>query len=187
MTQEERPQRKEQREPAAPDGLIGNPLDFIAADHAAERQVCSLIERIAGSDQPLPDDAKRVVSFLYGAFRLHLLDEEEDLFPLLRQRCEPEDEIDKIIGTLQSDHRHPLSDYSRITGILESTIIAGSAIGADNQRILADYALRAHRHLSVENAIILPIARARLTSVDLRYLRQRMLQRRNLPGDDDAG
>ncbi len=178
MSQAQRSRGKGRRKPAVPHGPIRDPLDVIAADHAAERDACLLIERIVRSGDPLPDDVKRVVSFLFGAFRQHLLDEEEDLFPLLCRRCEPEDEIEKIIGLLRSEHRHPRSDYCRIIEILETAMAGASAMSANDRRILADYALCAQRHLSVENAIILPLARARLTRADLARLRRRMLERR---------
>jgi hemerythrin-like domain-containing protein len=45
---------------------------------------------------------------------------------------------------------------------------------------LARFAGHARRHLILENAIILPFARLRLTRHDLETLRLRMMQRRGL-------
>ena len=98
MVPKQKPGEMGQRKRGDPVDPLQNPLDLLAADHSAERDACALIERIATAQGPMPDDAKRVLSFLIEAYRNHLKDEEDDLFPLLRLRCEPEDEIDRILG-----------------------------------------------------------------------------------------
>ncbi len=187
MVQKRESGAKGERQRGNPAGPIQNPLDLLAADHSAERDACALITRIAESDSPMPDEAKRVLSFLLGTYRNHLKDEEEDLFPLLRQRCEPEDEIDRILRTLETHHHHPRSDCAPIIAILESSIEKPGAISAKQRKTLAEFADRSRRHLGIENAIILPLARARLTKADLAGLRQHVFQRRGLGGGSDVG
>jgi hemerythrin-like domain-containing protein len=45
---------------------------------------------------------------------------------------------------------------------------------------MMDFAHHARRHLILENAVILPIARARLTEADLNAMKRHMLERRSL-------
>lgn len=167
-------------------GTIQNPLDHLAADHSAERDTCALLERIARADGPLPGMADRVLSFLLEVYHTHLLDEEEDLFPLLRQRCEAEYEINRVLRLLEADHHHPQTDREPIIAILEASMAKHGIIPADHRKKMVEFADHSRRHLTLENAIVLPIARARLTKADLAGLRQHMIQRRSLVGGDDA-
>lgn len=161
--------------------MLENVLDFIAEDHLREREICAELDRIATSDDILIADVERSLSFLREELPLHLADEEEDLFPLMRLRCPPEDEIDKALRRLLADHRHADEQTGGIVAIL--TRLWGDEahrLTAAEQGELIDYAAHARRHLILENAIILPLARVRLTSDDLETLRQGMVRRRGL-------
>jgi iron-sulfur cluster repair protein YtfE (RIC family) len=87
-------------------GGVENPLDFIADDLVRERQVCAMIDSMVSDGHPEEGIRKQVVSFLTVQLPRHLLDEEVDLFPLMQARCTPEDEIEKVISRLHSDHVH---------------------------------------------------------------------------------
>ena len=183
-----RAQRQWDYLPRTDPSLPANPLDFIAEGHLRERTVCTMLDRIAAGDND--DQAlEQVRWFLNIELPLHLKDEEEDLFPLMRRRCEPADAIDAVIDRLGAEHRHAQSDTPEIVGIIALTSRDPDALSHANREALTRYAAHARRHLIVENAIILPIARARLTKADLNSLRLRMLQRRGLRlplADDDA-
>lgn len=167
-------------------GPIQNPLDYLASAHSAERDTCALLELLARADGPMPEEANRALSFLVGVYHTHMLDEEEDLFPLLRQRCEAEYEICRILRLLEGDHHHPKADREPIISILEEFKAQHGPIPADHRDKIVEFADHSRRHLKLENAIILPIARTRLTKTDLAGLRERMIQRRSLPGASDA-
>lgn len=158
--------------------LSGNPLDFIHEDYQRGRAVCAMLERIAATDDPDPDEAKQVGVFLRDELPLHLEDEEQDLFPLLRRRCEPEDEIGKAIKRLTADHRHAGKDTQSVIAILDALATGKGCLSDGSRAMLARYAGRAQRYLTLENAIILPFARLRLTGANLEMLRLRMKQRR---------
>jgi hemerythrin-like domain-containing protein len=160
--------------------LLGNPLDFIAEDHLRERQICALIDRIANAGEVDVPDVENVLSFLGEELQTHLEDEEQDLFPMMRSRCEAEDEIDKVIDRLRSDHSRVEALMPKVKAALGRLLARGSAPGARDRAALTDFASHARRHLIVENAIILPIARARLGKTDLDRLRLGMLRRRGL-------
>lgn len=156
--------------------LLGNPIDFIAEDHMRERAICTMIDTIAAAARPEDNDRDQVLAFLREELPLHLADEDEDLFPMMRARCEPDDEIDTVIDRLQSDHGHALTDTPNVIALLRR----GNELSDDSRSRLTDFATHSRRHIIVENAIILPIARARLTGDDLDIMRLHMLKRRGL-------
>lgn len=159
---------------------LENPLDFIQEDHQREREICETLEDLAGSTVPDEHQVTRVLSFLGEGLPLHLEDEELDLFPLVRRRCEPEDEIERAIERLSQDHRHTTADISDVVAVLRELGREGKEITGDERSVLSRYAANTRRHLMLENAVILPFARLRLTAADLETLRLRMLQRRGL-------
>jgi len=63
---------------------------------------------------------------------------------------------------------------------LLARISDGAELSGDDCALLTNYANQARRHLILENAIVLPLARVRLTDDDLDTLRLRMMQRRGL-------
>jgi iron-sulfur cluster repair protein YtfE (RIC family) len=167
--------------------LLGKPLDYIHEDHLRERQICTLIDEIAHGDIPDTDTIAAILSFLSHELPLHLRDEEEDLFPLLRRRCEREDEIEKVIKNLHADHVHAGEDTPRVVALLEDLANKARGPKGPEQDMLLTFASHARRHLILENAIILPFARLRLTETDLETLYIRMCQRRGLEGLKELG
>ena len=160
--------------------LLGNPLDFFHEDHLREREICATLDRISAAGKPDAEDVIRALSFLREELPLHLDDEEQDLFPLLRRRCELEDDIDTAIARLTVDHRHADEDTPVVVGILSRLEAGQDSLSGNEREILVRYAAHARRHLILENAIILPFAKLRLTRSDLDTLTLRMMQRRGL-------
>lgn len=111
------------------------------------------------------------------------MDEEEDLFPLLRRRAEPDDEVNAIIGQLSQEHAtDDLDARLLVDGLVPFKTRQMSAAQRSSFRdLLRRFAANERRHLIVENAIVLPLAHARLTQADLNTLGRRMAARRGLP------
>jgi hemerythrin-like domain-containing protein len=160
--------------------LLGNPLNFIHEDHMRERQICAMLDRIAGAEEPDTAAAAHAEGFFANELPLHLADEEEDLFPLLRRRCKPEDDIERVLARLSSDHRCTDADTPQLLSCLRALGSAGSGLGSGDRDLLIRYAALARRHLILENAIVLPLARARLARRDLDRICLGMLRRRGL-------
>jgi hemerythrin-like domain-containing protein len=160
--------------------LLGNPLDFIAEDHLRERQICADMDQLAGTRPPDLDMLADILNFLTEELPMHLADEEQDLFPMMILRCDPDDEIDRVITRLQADHVHAKADTGDLTQILRAAHAARIPISASATEKLTNFAGKARRHLILENAIVLPIARKRLKPSDLDTMRANMLARRGL-------
>lgn len=173
--------RKRHIEPM-PAEMLAQPLDFFFADHFRQRTVCSLMEDLANAQALDTGMAEEVLAFLREDMALHVRDEEEDLFPLLRRRCDPEDEIDAVLGTLAAEHDADERLARTIVEGLTVMIAGGTAVRSDPElrEILLEFARCQRRHLALENNIVLPIARMRLTEIDLANLSKRMEVRHGL-------
>lgn len=158
--------------------LLADPLEFIAEDHLREREVCAALDRIATAPQPSAQDVASALAFLGKELPLHLSDEEEDLFPLMRRCCLPEDEIGRMINRLVQDHHHASVDTPEVISLLEG--LGSAEVTEQERQLLRRYSSYARRHLILENAVVLPIARLRLSESDLESLRLRMMQRRGI-------
>ena len=173
-----------------PREMISEPLEWLFAEHFRHRQWCKLIEKLARSG--IWDEAalEAAIGFLRNDMPLHILDEEEDLFPLLRRRAQPEDDIERILGILSSDHR---IDRERVAHLLQGLTRARDAqkapgLDSDLRALMLDFVAMERRHVALENAIIIPLARSRLEAADILALSERLAARRglSLPGTDHA-
>lgn len=168
-------------EPLPPE-LVHEPLNWLFAEHYRHRQLCQLIERVGNATVLLSDEAHEILAFLRQDMPLHVIDEEDDLFPLLRRRCQPADELDSVLGTLSAEHHEDLDRARTLIAELEGALAAGRAPGQDREsrRLFTDFASHERRHIALENAVVLPIARLRLTAADLRSLSIRLAARRGV-------
>lgn len=154
------------------------PLDLLYQDHLREREVCALIDRLAQGLPRSNDRPASALDFLRRELPVHLRNEEEDLFPLLRLRCEAEDDIDRALSKLESDHRAIEQATARALRLLARLETNPAALDEEEQLCLLAFTTAARRHLIFENAIVLPLARARLTADDLQTLGDIFKQRR---------
>ena len=124
----------------------------------------------------------QIIDFIRYDLALHIIDEEEDLFPLLRRRALPEDEIENVLGRLSAEHRTDATQSQVVRERLEAALIAQRAPALDPEvkSVLLTFARHELRHLALENAVVLPIARLRLTAADLTALSRRLAARRGL-------
>ena len=168
-------------EPLPPE-LVHEPLNWLFAEHYRHRQLCHLIERVGTATVLLTDEAHEILTFLRHDMPLHVIDEEDDLFPLLRRRCQAADELDSVLGALSAQHHDDLNRARALIDSLERALADGRAPGQDREsrRVFTDFALHERRHIALENAVVLPIARLRLTAADLRSLSIRLAARRGV-------
>lgn len=175
-------------EPIAPE-LMATPLDFFFAEHFRHRQLCALIDRLSAATFFDPGPIAEVVDFLRFEAPIHIIDEEEDLFPLLRRRCLPEDDVEGVLGVLSAEHKADAILGRAVRDYLERCLDTRAAPGAsmEGRRDLAAFATQERRHLALENAVVLPIARQRLTPEDLTGLARRLAARRGMAPGESGG
>jgi hemerythrin-like domain-containing protein len=160
--------------------LGDDPLRFFLAEHQRHRQFCRVLNETASTkvfDEPR---LRRIIAFLRHDMALHFTDEEQDLFPLLRLRATPEDDIDLVLERLSAEHGTDLDVARNVRAALEACIASRQAPGLqpDVKRALEDMASKELQHLALENAVVLPIARLRLTANDLTEMASRLAARR---------
>jgi len=168
--------------------LRRNALDLIEHEHRIQAQLCDALERIADG---LPDDVDRrlcahVADSLKFEIPLHHRDEECGLFPLIEKRALASDNIHDILARLALEHA---TDESFASELLESleTLARGETVRNPD---MVGYMLRSffesyRRHIHWENAVVIPLARARLTDGDVDELADAMTRHRE-PGSTDT-
>ena len=169
------------RDSPSPD-LLCQPLGYLFADHFRQRILCQVFDTVADADVVDRSLAEVAVHFLKNDFGLHILDEEKDLFPMLRLRARPEDKIDALLVQLSEEHTADGIDAGDIVELLsvhlEST---GDFIIKDHLRdLLKRFAANEREHIILENAIVLPLAEGLLSVKDLRQIGESMAARRNI-------
>jgi len=164
------------------DDLLGDPIAWFFSEHQRHRKFCDLMQRSALSTIYDERVLCSLLEFVVDDLGLHVLDEEQDLFPLLRARARPEDMIERVLGRLAGEHEKDLRRAAAVRSHLESCLRMGVPIGRSNKRrnALQAFAIQERSHLALENAVVLPIARLRLTPQDLADLRRRIAKRRGL-------
>jgi hemerythrin-like domain-containing protein len=167
---------------APPPVRLLSPIDYIFADHFRHRTLCRVLDDIAQGAEFDRETVIAALRFLETDYRIHLLDEEEDLFPLLRQRAAAEDCVDEVLDQLSLEHGEEQKTADAVIEKLSAMLGSRGAkpADADFRDQLRRFAAQDRRHLTVENAIVLPLARARLSPGDLRDIGKSMAARRGL-------
>jgi hypothetical protein len=142
------------------------PLDFHLRRSSARTSGVRVIDWLALVRVHLdPSAALTVLRFLNEELNVHLRDEAEDLFPLLAKRCPAEDCIESAINRIRHLIRtkRPAPLARTFGQRLPAAWIPGPIFRPRIVQLLTRFAGHVRRHLVAENAILLPIARARLT------------------------
>ncbi|MBT8472617.1 MAG: hemerythrin domain-containing protein [Marinicaulis sp.] len=162
---------------STPKGLIDEPLDFLFAEHHRQRQAALILTFVADGQF---DEAgvQELIEFLQNDFALHVQDEELGFFPILKSCCPPEDNIDSIVARLVEEHKKDELIGEDILKILKTSVLT-RAITQEESRELRAFAEHIRQHLAFENAVLLPIARARMDEAALAHLSADMKGRRS--------
>lgn len=166
-----------------PTDLLREPLVWFFAEHYRHRDVCKKLLSLSKSVNFDGAVLKEIEHFLEVDMPLHIIDEEDDLFPLLRRRCEADDQIERVLGMLSGEHASDMHDATAVGDLIKQAIDEerGLAGFSKTEAVVPAFCLSQKRHIAVENAVVLPIARLRLTEADLVNLGQRLAARRGLP------
>lgn len=166
---------------AVPARLLETPLKYILADHFRQRCFWGHLRRHAAAGQVSREEANAIVLFLTKDLGTHQADEEEDLFPAMRQRAVAGDDLDSILTLLTVDHRHFEARIDAIVAALSRhQALDNVPLSHSCAQSMLECADKEHRHLSLENGIVLVIAQRRLTATDLAAMAHSMKARRGV-------
>lgn len=164
-----------------PDALLDDPLGFIDADHARQRAASRALLRLAVGETTERALAVGLANFLVHDLPLHHRDEDEDLFPLLLKRALPEDDLGTVVRQLTDDHISATQAARVLAQALDVPRSQSSAkLDGHSAELAREFATSAQRHLAVEAAIIMVMARKRLKSIDLNLMARSMRLRRGV-------
>ena len=169
--------------------LLREPLVWFFAEHYRHRDMCKRLLELATTMRFDEEALVDIQHFIETDMPLHIIDEEDDLFPLLRRRCMVDDNIENVLGILSGEHANDMHDASAIKGLIDKAIEErrGLASFVETEQVLVAFCRSQMRHIAVENAVVLPIARLRLSERDLVNLGQRLAARRGLSDPFEAG
>lgn len=162
-----------------PENLYREPLEAIYADHFRALMVCRMLDGLGAQEQPkLVECLTGIRHFLEHDLPIHMADEEQDLFPLLRRRCRPEDEVDNLLALLSEEHARNADLATAIIQDLAELRTKGGP--ARREKLIVEATLfkeLQRRHLAWENSVLLPLARSRLNAKDFEVLGRHMAAR----------
>lgn len=166
---------------AAPAPMI-DPIAWLFAEHGRHRETCDELAQVAAAAVTSPARLRWLAAALARDTALHVADEADDLFPRLRARMEPDDEIARVLGILIADHAAETVAVRDLHADLCAAADAGAGPAAwpGLAAQIGQFIARKRRHIALVNAVLLPIARLRLTPDDQRDLARTMAARRAL-------
>lgn len=172
--------------PSAPG--METPLEMLEACHERLQGQLATLGRLAawlpehGADAQARQAATNVMRYFDLAAVNHHLDEEEDLFPVLRERVDAprREALGALIDWILADHQVMFAAWAAMRARLEP-ISRGERVDlsiADVEAFAARYA----RHIEREEGELLPYARDLLTPADIAALSATMVARRRTTG-----
>jgi hemerythrin-like domain-containing protein len=169
-------------EPIDPN-LFCRPIEYLQAEHYRQRIVMQHLEFLTRWDRgpTWQAVARGALRYLTEDLALHIADEEQDLFPLLRRRARPDDGIKSIMAVLTAEHGGDEAMASAVIRELELLVATPRATPSGRfHGAVRAFVETQRRHLSWENAVVLPLAAKRLSRADQRRLGEAMAKRRRV-------
>ena len=157
------------------------PLDLILADHYRHQLLAQeLVDLSESLDQEdVCEDAHLIHTYLISGLTEHEAFEEHDLVPILKRRCKHSDNADNLLAILIWDHFVD-KDNVEVVNLSLARLARGEKL-RDVEGFQANvrrFAARMKQHTLWENKVIVPLARKRLSPVDLAELGERAADRR---------
>ena len=153
-------------------------LAMIGRDHARQLKVCDILEDTAQEllSEASPVLLSAVTGFLREDLPNHIRDEEQGLFPLLKQHVGDDGDLRAILKQLQADHEfdEDLVDFL----LTDLDKLAKGHHLANPQRLLINmnaFARGLRRHIEWEEGVVMPLARRVLAPEDVQALGRQMV------------
>jgi hemerythrin-like domain-containing protein len=159
------------------------PIDFILCEHFRHREMCNALDRLAEAPTADVKEVTALAEFIRSDLTMHIVDEEELFFPLLRRRCLPEDSIGAALERLDREHEEDRELSAEVRVVLLRAATESKTISEipGAAAALRAFAQSQRRHMMLENAVLIPLARRRLTREDLDSLGKQLAARHKRP------
>jgi hemerythrin-like domain-containing protein len=159
---------------------LHHPFEALEAAHARMENHIAMLERLAadverqGGDSEASEAARIVLRFFETAGLQHQRDEEEHLFPLLREKAAERGrpEVSAVINEVEADHAAMDLQWSGIRQCLDALTRGEQSVFAPSD--IAGFAWLQRRHMGRETALILPFAKETLDAAEQQALGGRM-------------
>lgn len=169
-----------------------DPLGVLHACHRRIAERLELLERLPdyvethGVDTAAQSAAQRVLNYFERAAAQHHADEEEDLFPMLREatgRSGSDDPVLAMLEQLELEHQKLAWHWAQV----QPSLVA-LARGKHGPALRSEALIQAYRaHMAVEDGSIFPLATRLLKPGDLQRLSTAMRKRRGLSDPGISG
>jgi hemerythrin-like domain-containing protein len=159
-----------------------NPLEMLLACHGKIQTQCATLSKLLqylpshGCDAQAQQAAQAILRYFDTAGQDHHDDEEQDLFP--RLLATPNEEMHELIARLLDEHKLLDTAWQQLRPLLLA-IAEGRATELDIQSV--EYFITVYgRHISLENAQLLPQVAKLLDPIQLEALGRSMAARRGV-------
>lgn len=159
--------------------LLVDPIGFLQTEIYRQRVACNTLEALAqaGTNGDARTDAGRVLRYVVKDLQTHIGDLEDCLFPLLRRKSLPDDNLEHLVAHYRSVRELRDQQAGTLVSILES-MVHGDPPPANLPAVVRAFVASWRSDVAAENDDILPLAGRRLTDADLKSLGQAMALRR---------
>ena len=167
-----------------------DPLGLLFDCHRRIELFLKMLQRVANElqggklDMQHRDALEAALRYFSTAMPRHTADEEESLFPRLRQMNSPEaDEALKRIEVLEADHIAADRDHQQVDVLGRKWLAGGQLPPADLEELTAllDRLQQMYaRHIKLEDTSLFPAARRLLSQDQVRQIGREMAERRGL-------
>ncbi len=168
---------------------FSDPTGLLSDCHRRIEMFLRVLEGVASViDRPMTEETPAALESALRYFReagpKHTADEEESLFPRLRQMRLPEVEtaIERL-APLEHDHLVAGSLHAEVQELGRRYLAAGSLESTDVEafrKAIASLVSLYKQHISVEDALVFPLAARLLSSAEKAAIADEMAARRNL-------
>ncbi|AYH45019.1 hemerythrin domain-containing protein [Azoarcus sp. DN11] len=160
------------------------PLEMLEACHERLQAQLATLARLAawlpehGPDRQAQQAATNVMRYFDVAAVKHHQDEEDDLFPVLRERVDEarRGELGTLIDWILADHQRLFAGWAQMRARLEC--IARGESADLTPAAVEEFAGAYRRHIAREEGELLPVARSVLGAQDIEVLSGTMTARR---------
>ncbi len=171
---------------------FSNPTGLLSDCHRRIEMFLGTLQAVAQViDRPLSDDVagplRSALRYFREAAPNHTADEEESLFPRLRQVRHPDVQmaLDRLEG-LEKDHQWAAPLHAEVERLGQEYLAEGQLSPADAGKFRAavrDLVSMYRRHINVEDTFISPVAARFLSRTDRASIGEEMAARRKVPFD----